>query len=136
MILELLQNKIFLSCVIVLILNDLLKWIIRGIKNKKFRLKYFFALGGIPSSHSSFVSALATGIFFTEGVTTLFVASVVFALVIMDNAFGSRYQIGENSKIINKLAKTNLNEVTGHKFREVVAGAVFGVVVTIIIFLI
>ncbi len=139
MFLELIQNKIVLSCFFGWFFVQLLKGILVCVKKGKFDVKYFFLMGHMPSSHSSFVSALTAGVFLEQGVSSLFVVSAVFALVIMRDAFGARYQIGENAKVINKIAKNKssknkLKDVTGHKFTEVIVGAILGIVIAVLIF--
>ncbi|MBL7050778.1 divergent PAP2 family protein [Candidatus Woesearchaeota archaeon] len=139
MFLELIQNKIVLSCVFGWFFVQLLKGILVCVKKRKFDVKSFFLMGHMPSSHSSFVSALSAGVFLEQGVSALFVVSAVFSLVIMRDAFGARWQIGENSKVINKFAKNKfvknkLKEVTGHKLIEVIVGAILGVIIAILVF--
>ena len=134
MFLELIQNKIVLSCFFGWFFVQLLKGILVCIKKGKFNFEYFFLMGHMPSSHSSFVSALSAGVFLEQGVSALFVVSAVFSLVIMRDAFGARRQIGENAKVINKVAKSKLRDVTGHKLVEVIVGALLGVVIAVLVF--
>ena len=44
--------------------------------------------GGMPSSHSAAVSSLAAAVWYTEGFTMLFWVTLVFALIIIRDAFG------------------------------------------------
>ena len=134
MITELTHNKIIISCFLAWTFTQVLKGAIIISKNKKFRWEYLFATGHMPSSHSGIVSALVTAVYLNQGVTSLFAISFVFALVVMRDSFGARFLIGEHAKIINKFANTKLNEVTGHRFKEVVVGAIIGVIVTILIY--
>lgn len=134
MFLELIQNKIVLGCFFGWFFVQLLKGILICVKKRKFDIKSFFLMGHMPSSHSSFVSALTAGVFLDQGVSTLFVVSAVFSLVVMRDAFGARRQTGENAKVINKVAKSKLRDVTGHKFIEVIVGAILGVVVAVLVF--
>ena len=134
MIAEIMANKIIVSCFLAWAIAHALKGIIIGSKRKKFKWEYVIAAGHMPSSHSGFVSSLVTAVYLDQGITNLFAVSLVFALIVMRDSFGSRFLIGEQAKVINKLAKTRLKEVTGHKFKEVVVGAIIGVIVTIIVY--
>ena len=134
MILEIIQNNIIISCFLAWIVTQTLKGVILSSKKNKFKWKYLLATGHMPSSHSGMVSALVTAIYLDQGLTSLFAVSFVFALVVIRDSFGSRFLIGENAKVINKLAKTKLKEVTGHRFKEVVVGVIIGVIVSILVF--
>lgn len=102
--------------------------------------------GGMPSSHSAFVSALATIIGLTQGFNSpTFAISFVLMIIVMRDAVGFRREIGKNAaftnlvakKIINKKEKINyLNEKMGHNAAEIIAGFAFGVSVSILMYLI
>ena len=133
MIAELIQNNIIISCFLAWVITQTSKGAIISYKKKKVKWDYLLATGHMPSSHSGIVSALVTAVYLDQGLTSLFAVSLVFALVVMRDSFGARFLIGEHAKIINKLAKTKLKEVTGHRFKEVVVGAIIGVIVSILI---
>ena len=128
------QNNVVISCFLAWTIVHISKGIMLSVKKKGFKLEYLIAAGHMPSSHSGFVSALVASIYLDQGITNLFAVSLVFALVVMRDSFGSRFLIGEHAKVINKLAKTNLKEVTGHRFKEVVVGAIIGIIVSNVIF--
>ena len=134
MIIELIQNNIILSCFLAWVITQTSKGLIISYKKKKFGWEYLLATGHMPSSHSGIVSSLVAAVYLDQGFTSLFAVSFVFALVVMRDSFGARFLIGEQAKVINKLAKTKLKEVTGHKFKEVVVGATIGVIVAIIVY--
>lgn len=126
-------------------------------QTQKFSLKLAFTTGGMPSSHSSTVTALAASIFMHEGVTSTFILTLVFAGIVMLDAAGVRNQTGKQGKLLNAivdaegLTKEDLygpdsvadgedgkierfNEYAGHTPKEVVAGAFIGLVVALGIF--
>jgi hypothetical protein len=131
MILDIFQNNIVISCFLAWVITQTLKTLIMSYKQKKFKIEYLLATGHMPSSHSGIVSSLVTAVYLEQGLTTLFTVSFIFALVVIRDSFGARFLIGENAKVINKLAKTNLKEVTGHRFKEVVVGSIIGIVIAI-----
>ncbi|MBN1258248.1 divergent PAP2 family protein [Candidatus Peregrinibacteria bacterium] len=95
----------------------------------------FLAPGGMPSGHSSFVSALVVTVAYKEGAgSTLFMISAVIALIVMYDAINLRYEAGKHAKTINKLVpEAKLEESLGHNHLEVVVGAVFGAVVAFLL---
>lgn len=88
----------------------------------------FINPGGMPSGHSSFVSALVVVVAYREGMgSTLFMMSAVIALIVMYDAVNLRREAGLHAKAINKIKKEyKLEESLGHTVWEVSVGAVFG----------
>ena len=115
------------------------------IVDKKINIKRFWETGGMPSSHSSTVSALTTSIGIVYGTSSVFFAiSIVFAIVVMHDAAGIRRSAGQQASVLNKLSATlsnifekhfgeeQLKELLGHTPVEVMIGAILGVVVAFI----
>jgi len=93
--------------------------------------------GGMPSSHSAFVTSLAVAIGLTEGWDSgMFAVSFVFAAVVMYDAAGVRRAAGRQARVLNQLMTimlkeghfpaTKLRELLGHTPFEVVMGALLG----------
>ena len=97
-------------------------------KRKKVR---FVNPGGMPSGHSSFVSALVVTVAYKEGIeSTMFMISAVIALIVMYDAVNLRQEAGFHAKAINKINKnSDLQESLGHTIWEVTVGAIFGALV-------
>ncbi|MCR5284946.1 MAG: divergent PAP2 family protein [Treponema sp.] len=99
--------------------------------------------GGMPSSHSALVTALATSIGIRNGLNSdIFFVSAVFWAVVIRDAFGVRRSNGMCIKRINELSedlsKKNLiepykplKEVNGHKPMEVVCGCFLGLFIAL-----
>jgi len=84
--------------------------------------------GGMPSGHSSFVSALVVVTAYREGLnSTMFAISAVIALIVMYDAVTLRQEAGFHARTINKIRPSaKLEESLGHTLFEVIVGAVFG----------
>ena len=113
-------------------------------KVKKFSvLELLFGTGGMPSSHSASVCALATACCIREGFgSPAFAISVVLAFIVMRDAMGMRRQVGEHAKVLNRLFKNlseslndpelterALEELAGHTPLQVLAGMLLGIAV-------
>ena len=98
-----------------------------------------FGTGGMPSSHSAFVMAIAVSIGILYGRRSpLFVLAAGFALVVMYDAFNVRRAAGEHAKHINQMweelreelqsvpAMEILKESLGHTPLQVIVGAILG----------
>ena len=99
--------------------------------------------GGMPSSHSAFVTAMAMSVGFSEGFgTPSFAMAFVLAFIVMYDASGVRRAAGEHAKIINDLqeqllegAPTYLKELLGHTRIEVIVGSILGFIISLFMFL-
>ena len=113
-------------------------------EEKRHILKVMFATGGMPSSHSSAVTALCISCAIMEGLgSPLFAISFVLAGVVMIDASGVRYETGKQAQIINKITKkifsensdevnAGLKELVGHTPFQVFVGFLLGFAVAII----
>ena len=124
---------------------QIIKFFVEAIITKKFNLyRLLNGAGGMPSSHSSFVTSLTTIIGLTKGFDSVYFAiCLIFSLVVMYDAMGVRYESGKQAEAINDLVedlilckKKKLNykvlkEQLGHKPLEVLCGLVLGVSVAL-----
>uniref|UniRef100_A0ACD5WVP2 Uncharacterized protein n=1 Tax=Avena sativa TaxID=4498 RepID=A0ACD5WVP2_AVESA len=107
-------------------------------KENRWDAKQLVGSGGMPSSHSATVTALAVAIGLQEGFSSsLFATAAIFASVVMYDAFGVRLHAGRQAEVLNQivyelpsehpLAETRpLRELIGHTPPQVFAGAVLG----------
>lgn len=143
-IFAILTNKIVISCVLSLIVAQLIKFTIHYFKTGKFDIGIFlYQAGGMPSSHAAPVTALAFAVYLDQGITSLFIVASVFAIVVMRDATGVRWVSGEHSIVINKIIKSlktkklkPVEELAGHTPVQVLAGALLGIAITSIIYVI
>lgn len=129
------MNKILLAVLLAGFGAQLMKLIIYWFKHKSLSWHDIFVTGGMPSSHSAFVVSLATIIYLVEGASTAFAISLVFAFVVIRDAFGVRRSVGLEGKAIEKLFKLNhlkskFHYSMGHTPLQVLAGAVLGLIVS------
>ena len=148
---SLIENKIFLATVISLITAQFLKlvfYLIRTKNKKKWDAieTVIWRTGGMPSSHSATVCALATAIGISEGISsTYFILSLVFTLVVLRDSVGVRRAAGIQAKALNTLGKQfskytgqefhSVKEIQGHTPLEVLVGSCLGVLIAVIFFL-
>jgi len=137
-------DSVLVTCFISWFIAQFIKVVTVLIKTKRIDFRRFIGSGGMPSSHSSFVTSLTASVAITEGFSsTAFAISVVLALVVMYDAAGVRRAAGQQAKILNKIveewehadfAKTDkrLKELLGHTPFEVFAGAILGIAIAII----
>lgn len=141
---RLLRNRVLMLAMIAWGAAQILKVILIAIFSRKFEPSRFFGAGGMPSSHSAVVVALALTIGFHAGFdSSLFALSAVLALVVMYDAAGVRRAAGVQARLLNRIALNlfaegkmpepeALRELLGHTPIEVLAGAALGVAVALI----
>ena len=96
---DIFNNKIVQTCALSWFVAQVIKIIIDCIKNKTINPALIVSSGGMPSSHSSFVTALACATGFTEGFdSSLFAITFVISMVVMYDASGVRRAAGKQEK--------------------------------------
>lgn len=114
---------------------------IHRIVEHEWDLTRFFGSGGMPSSHSSMVTAGAVAIGALQGFNSpIFALAVAFAMIVMYDAAGVRRETGTQAAVINQILKDvlingkqisdeELKELVGHTPLEVACGAITGLLV-------
>lgn len=126
---------------------QLIKVIVALIKSRQFDVRTFIATGGMPSSHSAIVSALATSVAIVDGFKSVsFAIATIFALIIMYDSAGLRQSVGDQAIALNRILKElrerksinyfekDLRELLGHSTFQVIVGAGLGVAVSLLWF--
>ncbi|MEK6963301.1 MAG: divergent PAP2 family protein [Nanoarchaeota archaeon] len=110
---------------------QLYKCLVQGYKSK-WNWSVLVENGGMPSAHAAVVTALSAGIYVEEGFSFLFVACVVFALIVLNDALTVRWQTGVQAGLLSgllsakKRSKVHLSNSLGHTPSEILAGIVLG----------
>lgn len=129
---QIMQYKFLVVPFMVWLVIQLFKFICDSIKQKKIAWDRLMGAGGMPSSHSAVVTALATLIVKEYGPEAPITAlTVIFACVVMYDAAGVRRAAGKQASILNKMIEVSelkpeerLQEVLGHSPLQVLAGAI------------
>ena len=101
---ELLHNTILINAVTGWLCAQILKTITHLIINKKFVWERLVGDGGMPSAHSATVCALAGTTFLHCGpVSPEFAIAAIFAIIVMHDAMGVRFETGKQAKILNEM---------------------------------
>lgn len=129
----LLRIYIFLIPVIVMMLCEAAKIAVEYARTGKWATGAFQP-GGMPSSHSAFVTSLLIVLARRMGTdSTEFAIAFVFACVVWYDAISLRRSVGQQAELLNRLQQwKHLRERVGHSSLEVLAGIAFGAIVTAI----
>eukprot|EP00271_Cylindrocystis_brebissonii_P013116 TRINITY_DN32712_c0_g1_i1.p1 TRINITY_DN32712_c0_g1~~TRINITY_DN32712_c0_g1_i1.p1 ORF type:complete len:185 (+),score=28.08 TRINITY_DN32712_c0_g1_i1:455-1009(+) len=144
----LLSNHPLIAAVFACFVAQALKVVTTWWKEKRWDPKRILQSGGMPSSHSSTVMALAVSVGLREGPgSSLFATCLVLASVVMYDASGVRLQAGRQAEVLNQIVyelppehpladSRPLREPIGHTPPQVAAGALLGCVVAYLLFLV
>lgn len=145
---EILNNHVLFVVLLGWFVAQALKIPIHRIVEHEWDFSRFHGSGGMPSSHSSMVTAGAVAIGAIEGFgTPIFALAVAFAMIVMYDAAGVRRETGTQAAVINQILKDvlingkqisdeELKELVGHTPLEVACGAVTGLIVAVVYLLI
>lgn len=136
------RYKLIIIPFVGLIFSQIIKFILESIRYKKICLNRLFnGSGGIPSTHSCFVSSLTTTIYLNYGIySSIFAVSLIFSLIVIYDSMGVRYETGKQAIVLNKIVKVigvkenknELNEKVGHTPIEVICGIFLGIATSLI----
>ncbi|KAM7272089.1 hypothetical protein ACFE04_031303 [Oxalis oulophora] len=135
------SNLPLLSAFLAFAIAQFLKFFTTWFKEKRWDTKRMLDSGGMPSSHSSTVTALAVAIGLQSGTGgAAFAIAVVLACVVMYDASGVRLHAGRQAELLNQIVcefppehplsnSRPLRELLGHTPLQVVAGSLLGCIV-------
>jgi acid phosphatase family membrane protein YuiD len=139
---HILDNQVLLVALAACLFAQVLKVTIELVKNGKVSVRILVTAGGMPSAHSAFVTALATGVGQTLGwETPEFAVAAIFAIIVMYDAAGVRQAAGKQARILNQIIdelfqehpefnEDRLKELLGHTPFQVIVGSTLGVAVS------
>jgi acid phosphatase family membrane protein YuiD len=139
-LLDLLQNKAFIAGLIAWSLAQVIKIPLDFFRTHRWNWALLFTTGGMPSSHSSLMTATTLAIGLYHGFDhPAFALGVAITMIVTYDAAGVRHQAGIHAQRINVLFdellhghpinQRDLREVIGHTPLEVAGGILLGLIV-------
>lgn len=141
---SILTNYPLISAFLAFAIAQSIKFFTSWYKERRWDLKQLVGSGGMPSSHSATVAALAMAIGFQGGFGgSLFSIALILACVVMYDATGVRLQAGRQAEVLNQILyelpaehplseSRPLRELLGHTPPQVIAGGLLGIVTAVI----
>ncbi|MBW4577653.1 MAG: divergent PAP2 family protein [Aphanothece sp. CMT-3BRIN-NPC111] len=139
---DILDNRVLLVALSATLIAQVLKLFIELAVHRKVNLRVLVTTGGMPSSHSALVAALATGVGQTIGWSSPdFAIATIFAIIVMYDAAGVRQAAGKQARILNqildelfqehpKFNEDRLKELLGHTPVQVIVGLALGIAIS------
>lgn len=140
----LLANQPLLVALAATVIAQLLKLVIVVLTERRWAFARLLETGGMPSSHSAAVAALAVAMGLQYGwESPHFAIAAVFGSIVMYDATGIRRAAGLQAELINELVSElghlfdegfkpqALRTLLGHTYPQVIVGAILGVAVAV-----
>ncbi len=139
---EMLTNKVLVIPLCAWAVAQVIKVFISLVRGKRLDLRDFVASGGMPSSHTALVCALATSVAMTHGLdSVVFAITAILAAVVTYDAAGVRQSVSKQSIILSRIVmqltekrpknelESDLRELIGHTPFQVIIGALLGILI-------
>lgn len=135
-----LENKALIAGLSAWLIAQIIKMPLDYLRTRKWNWALLITTGGMPSSHSSLMTATTLAIGLYHGFDNpLFALGVAITMIVTYDAAGVRQQAGIHAQRINVLFdellrghpinQKDLREVLGHTPLEVVGGILLGLIV-------
>ncbi len=137
---ELLLNTPLMAAVLASLSAQILKVIIILAADRRLAFDRLLETGGMPSSHSAAVAAVATSLGVTYGLgSPYFAIAAVFGSIVIYDATGIRRAAGKQAELINDLVNElahlfdegfrprALKTLLGHTYPQVLVGSLLGI---------
>lgn len=141
-VLDILSNRVLVIALLACLTAQFCKVVIEFFVKGHVNVQTLFSSGGMPSSHSAFVTALACSVGQISGWdSSEFAIACVLAIIVMYDAAGVRLAAGQQARLLNQIvdelfsehpgfSEDRLKELLGHTPAQVIAGSILGVVVS------
>ena len=137
---EFFGSRLFQATFIAWALAQSIKFFVELIFRRNLNFRLLASASGMPSSHASLVTALATAVAIKEGLgSSIFLVALAFAAIVMYDAAGVRRAAMIQARILNQIidelfqghpiGETKLRELLGHTPVQVLAGAALGIAI-------
>lgn len=142
------SNYPLISAFVAFSLAQSIKFFTTWYKERRWDFKQLLGSGGMPSSHSATVTALAIGVGLLDGFGgSMFATALILACVVMYDATGVRLHAGRQAEVLNQIVcelpsehplseSRPLRELLGHTPPQVIAGGLLGLTTAVLIHLI
>ncbi|HIK54124.1 MAG TPA: divergent PAP2 family protein [Synechococcales cyanobacterium M55_K2018_004] len=139
---DILHNTILWVSLAACVIAQMLKLVVELVRHGKVTFRTLVETGGMPSAHSAFVAALATGVGQSVGWDSPeFAIAAIFAIIVMYDAAGVRQAAGKQARILNQIVdelfrkdpefnEDRLKELLGHTRFQVIIGCSLGVAIS------
>jgi len=140
-IIDILTNNILIIPISAWALAQISKTLVALLQGKGLDFRYLFSSGGMPSSHSTIVTALATTAGMVEGFdSAAFGIAAILASIVLYDAAGVRQAVSQQAIVLNRIVheirirepltkiEADLRELIGHTPFQVIIGAALGII--------
>jgi acid phosphatase family membrane protein YuiD len=146
MMTDLFTNSVLMTAIVAWLIGQFLKLPGYYILHRKWKWGVILSPGGLPSSHSSLITATTLSIGLYHGFNNpLFGLAIAISMIVIYDATGVRRQAGLHARVINEIMEEifagrpvpekQLREVLGHTPIEAIAGILLGILIALVYWL-
>ena len=143
---DLFSNRVLMTAMAAWVIGQFLKLPGYYILHRQWNWGVIFSPGGLPSSHSSLITATTLSIGLFHGFSDpLFGLAMAISMIVIYDATGVRRQAGLHARVINEIMEEifagrpipekQLREVLGHTPIEAIIGILLGILIALAIWL-
>ena len=140
------MNYFILVSILAMFVAQFAKVFTKYFLRREWDFTAMFATGGMPSSHTAFVTTLAVSLGLIEGFDSIYFAiTFVFGMVIAHDSMGIRFEAGKHASVLNRIVddinellqtkeaqEEKLKDLLGHHPIEVIGGFLLGIVIALV----
>lgn len=137
-------NPPLILALIAVVTVQLIKFVSTWVLKRRVDFERLIGTGGMPSTHSASVGALATAIGLSSGWNSpLFGVAAFFSVIVLYDAAGVRREAGRQARVLNSIVDDlkahhhvegeRLRELLGHTGLEVLVGVAYGVLLALLL---
>lgn len=140
------MNYFILVSILAMFVAQFAKVFTKYFLRREWDFTAMFATGGMPSSHTAFVTTLAVSLGLIEGFDSIYFAiTFVFGMVIAHDSMGIRFEAGKHASVLNRIIddinellqtkeaqEEKLKDLLGHHPIEVIGGFLLGIVIALV----
>jgi len=140
---DLVNNDVLWIAILAWFVAQFIKVVLILVIERRLDIRGMVSSGGMPSSHTATVSALAAAVGMIQGLdSVVFAVATIVAVVVMYDAAGVRRAVGFQAHVINRMVREfrfgrgslsiyekDLREIIGHTPFQVIMGCGLGILI-------
>ncbi len=137
------NNDVLWIAILAWFVAQFIKVVLILVIERRLDIRGMVSSGGMPSSHTATVSALAAAVGMIQGLdSVVFAVATIVAVVVMYDAAGVRRAVGFQAHVINRMVREfrfgrgslsiyekDLREIIGHTPFQVIMGCGLGILI-------
>ena len=125
--------------------SQFVKFLIKIFKERRVKFEWLYrGYGGMPSSHTAFMTSMATSVYLIEGMSILFLFSIGMMFIVIQYVLDIKFFFDLSGRYVDDMVgiftdfgqstQKKFDNIAGHTVNQVIAGFLIGLFVTLKVF--